>query len=252
MVSRSKTSLLLASFLFFVLLPSSFAAVSVPQKPDSYIVDIAGVVDQATKQKLNRYLRELERKTTAQLVVLTIVSLEGEALEDFSIRIAHDQWKLGQHGKDNGALLVISVKDRKYRIEVGYGLEGALPDSLVGSIGRNYLVPFFKKGDYSNGVAAAVLVLANEIAKNAGVVISDMPKTISTGNAAKPPSLFRKIIFGLFFIILFFFFLKNPRAFLLFLMFSSMGGGRQTWGGGGGGFGGGGGGFGGGGASGSW
>jgi uncharacterized protein len=197
------------------------------------------------------------------MVVLTVMDLGGESIEDLSIRIAHDKWKLGQKGKDNGVLFLIAFKDRKYRIEVGYGLEGVLPDSLVGSIGRDVLVPYFRKGDYSGGIFATTLALANKIAADAGVKIEGMPlityRTPPTGNG-RPGSPLSTIVGIVFLIIMGILFIKNPRAFLLFLLFSSMGGRRGPWGGGGGfgggGFGsfggGGGGGFGGGGASGGW
>lgn len=252
------------AILFLCLLVTSIAhSTNVPEKPLRYVVDQAGIVDDTTENRLNGYLQELEQKTTAQMIILTISSLEGESIEDFSITIAHDKWKLGQKGKDNGILFLISVKDRKYRIEVGYGLEGVLPDSLVGSMGRNILVPYFRKGDYSDGIFATTLAMANKIAVDAGVKIEGMPsvkyRTPPTGKG-KPGSPLSTIIGILFFIIMGILFIKNPRAFLLLLLFSSMGGRRGSWGGGGGfgggGFGsfggGGGGGFGGGGASGGW
>ena len=148
----------------------------IPEKLESYVVDLADIIDNSSEYKLNQYLQELEQKTTAQLVILTIKSLEGGSIEDFSITIAHDRWKLGQKGKDNGVLFLISLKDKKYRIEVGYGLEGVIPDSLAGTIGRNYLVPFFRKGEYSKGVYVTALALANEIAADSGVKITGMPK----------------------------------------------------------------------------
>ncbi|MBW2605136.1 MAG: TPM domain-containing protein [Deltaproteobacteria bacterium] len=250
------------AILFLCLLVTSIAhSASVPEKPLRYVVDQAGIVDDTAENRLNGYLQELEQKTTAQMVILTISSLEGESIEDLSITIAHDKWKLGQKGKDNGLLFLISVKDRKYRIEVGYGLEGVLPDSLVGSMSRNILVPYFRKGDYSNGIFATTLAMANKIAADAGVKVEGMPsikyRTLPTGKG-KPVSPFSTIIGIVFLIIMGILFIKNPRAFLLLLLFSSMGGRRGSWGGGGGfgggGFGsfGGGGGFGGGGASGGW
>jgi len=158
------------SILFLSLLTAQFShSVNIPANPGNHVVDLAGIIDNSTEAKLNQYLRELEQKTTAQIAILTIKSLEGESIEDLSITVAHDKWKLGQKGKDNGVLLLVSLKDRKYRIEVGYGLEGVIPDSLAGTIGRIYLVPFFKKGEYSNGIYTAALALANEIAKDSGV-----------------------------------------------------------------------------------
>jgi uncharacterized protein len=238
-------------------------AVDIPVLPPAPVVDLAGVIDNSVKTKINRYLRELEQKTTAQVAVLTIKSLAGQSIEDFSIAIAHDKWKLGQKGKDNGVLVMVAVDDKKYRIEIGYGLEGILPDSLVGSIGRQYLVPYFRKGDYSTGVYAAVLVIANEIANDTGVKISGLPavKKKHPANAQKRPSgPFGKIISLLIFLVIIFIFIRNPRSFLALMLLSAMGGRRGHWGGSGGGFGGGGfgsfggggGGFGGGGASGGW
>ena len=242
---------------------SGVYAVDIPALPPAPVVDLAGIIDNSVKTKINRYLRELEQKTTAQVAILTIKSLEGQPLEDLSITIAHNKWKLGQKGKDNGVLVMVAVADRKYRIEVGYGLEGILPDSLVGSIGRQYLVPYFKKGDYSMGIYAAALVIANEIADDAGVKISGLPavkksRPVTANKKSSGP--LGKVISLLIFVVIFFIFIRNPRSFLVLMLLSSMGGRRGHWGGsgggfgggGGGGFGGGGGGFGGGGASGGW
>jgi uncharacterized protein len=243
-------------------------AIEVPPIPANPVVDLAGIIEDTVEAEINNYLRELENKTSAQMAILTIKSLEGQNIEEFAINIAHDKWKLGQKGKDNGVLMVVALKDRKYRIEVGYGLEGVLPDSLVGGIGRQYLVPYFKKGDYSSGISAAALVIANRIADDAGVKISGLPAVPKAPpNTARKGSsgFFGKIISLLIFLVVFFIFIKNPRSFLAFMLLSSMGGRRGHWGGsgggfggggsggfGGGGFGGGGGGFGGGGASGGW
>ncbi|MBN2332302.1 MAG: TPM domain-containing protein [Deltaproteobacteria bacterium] len=241
-------------------LPATVQALVVPPRPTNYVVDQANLIDGAIEQQINGYLRELEQKTTAQMVVLTVPSLEGENLEDISLSIAHDQWKLGQQGKDNGVLLLVSAGDHQYRFEIGYGLEGVLPDSFVGSLGRTYLVPLFRQGEFGKGIYAAVLATAREIATDAGVTITGMPKLRhhpgQQAPARRKQSLFSKIISLFFFVMMGILFIRNPRLFLMLLLFSSMGGRRGSWGGGGsfggGGFGGGGGGFGGGGASGSW
>lgn len=232
---------------------SSFSAIPIPDMPKNYVVDLAGIIDEDAERGLNRYLAELEQKTTAQVVVLTILSLEGRSLEDFSMETAHQRWKLGQKGKDNGVLILVALKERKYRLEIGYGLESILPDSLVGSIGRDYLVPYFKKGDYSNGIFAATLAVTNKIASDAGVTITGMPE-LRSRPVHKKPGILQSIFTIFFFIAMAILFVRHPFLFLLF-----MGAGRRGWGGGGGfgggsgGFGGGGGGgFGGGGASGGW
>jgi uncharacterized protein len=260
MLLKCKSIIFLVFALFFFTTTHAGLAAKIPATPANPVVDLAGIIDDAIETKINRYLRELERKTTAQMAILTVKSLEGQTIEEFSLTVAHDQWKLGQKGKDNGVLLVVALNARKYRIEVGYGLEGALPDSLVGAIGREYLVPYFKKGDYSTGIYAAALVIANEIASDAGVKISGMPavqKTYPVKKDKRAGGPFGKIISLVFFLIVLIIFIKNPRSFLALLLLSSMGGRRGHWGGsgggfGGGGFGGGGGGFGGGGASGGW
>ncbi len=252
MVLRTKSKAFIAAVFICFLFVSAGRSANIPEKPQHYVVDLAGIINDTVKHRLNGYLQELEQKTTAQMVVLTIPDLGGDSIEDLSITIANDKWKLGQKGKDNGVLFLIALKNRKYRIEVGYGLEGVLPDSLVGSLGRKLLVPYFRKGDYSDGIYATTLAVANIIAKHYGVKIEGMPVVEYTRQPASrgnPSSLFSSIIAVLFFIILGILFVRNPRAFLLFLLFSSMGGRRGPWGGGSGG---GGGGFGGGGASGGW
>jgi len=263
MRSISKRAVFFTTLFLCLVTVSVSHSVGIPERPLRYVVDLAGIVDDATENRLNGYLQELEQKTTAQLVILTIKSLEGESIEDFTIKIAHDKWKLGQKGKDNGVLFLISVTDRKYRIEVGYGLEGVLPDSMVGSLGRNFLVPLFRKGEYSKAIFVTAVAIANEIAVDAGVKIEGMPsvkRRVQPITKDKPGGLLNSIMTIGFLIIMVILFIKNPRLFLMLLLFSSMGGRRGSWGGGGGfgggGFGsfggGGGGGFGGGGASGGW
>jgi len=263
MTSKTRRAVFFATLFVCLAALSVSHSTGIPEMPIRYVVDLAGIVDDATENRLNGYLQELEQKTTAQLVILTIKSLEGESIEDFSIKIAHDKWKLGQKGKDNGVLFLISVTDRKYRIEVGYGLEGVLPDSMVGSLGRNFLVPLFRKGEYSKAIFVTAVAIANEIAVDAGVKIEGMPsvkRRVQPITKDKPGGLLNSIMTIGFLIIMVILFIKNPRLFLMLLLFSSMGGRRGSWGGGGGfgggGFGsfggGGGGGFGGGGASGGW
>ena len=206
---------------------------------------------------MNGYLKELEQKTTAQVMVLTLVTLDGASIEDLSMRIAHETWKIGQKAKDNGALLLVAHKDREYRFEIGYGLEGVLPDSLVGSIGRQYLVPNFRREDYSQGIFQAVVAMVQPIAKEAGVEIVGLPAVVprpfANDRERAGPSLPGKIASLLLLLLLGFLLVRHPRWFaLLFAMLFMGGRGGSSWGGGGGFGGGGGGGFGGGGASGSW
>ncbi|MGD9236336.1 MAG: TPM domain-containing protein [Desulfobacterales bacterium] len=117
--------------------------------------DTAGMLSAATRQQLEDVLVGLEQTDSTQIVVLTIPSLGGEVLEEFSIKVV-EQWKIGRKGLDNGAMLLIAKKDRKIRIEVGYGLEGTLTDLMAGRIIRNVIVPQFKAGNFDQGVIDGV------------------------------------------------------------------------------------------------
>ena len=218
------------------------AEIAIPDQPFNHVVDIAGIINDDVEANLNKYLLELEQKTTAQMIVLTINSLEGESLEDFSLKVAHEKCRLGQKDKDNGVLLLVALQDRKYKFEIGYGLEGILPDSLAGSIGRDYLVPYFKNGDYSTGIFTAALAVINEIASNSGVEITGMPKLKnrpypSDAIERRKPNVLSIILTILFFIGLIYLFIRHPRLLLFLFMINMMGGGRRSGWGGGGGFG---------------
>jgi len=250
-----QATLLLAAVLCAVAVAGAATGPSVPATPPNYVVDLAGVIDDGVEARMNAQLRELEERTTAQVVVLTLPTLDGESLEAFSIELAHNRWKLGQKGKDNGVLLTLAMQERKYRVEVGYGLEGVLPDSLVGSLGRELLVPAFRAGDFGGGLASLSGELATRIAAASSVTLAaDAPVELrrpARPAAGKPGPLATvlALLAGLVFLYLL---IRHPQLLMLMLL-SSRGGSRDSWGGGGGGFGGGGGGgFGGGGSSGSW
>jgi len=117
--------------------------------------DYAGMLSAGVVRQLDLLLKDFEQKDSTQIVVLTVPSLEGDALEDFSIRVA-EQWKIGHKGLDNGAILLVSRADRKVRIEVGYGLEGRLTDLVSGRIIREAIVPEFRAGRFDQGVVNGV------------------------------------------------------------------------------------------------
>ena len=123
-----------------------------------HVNDIAGILSSSTRSELETILKAHEDSTSNQVVVLTIPSLEGESLEEYSINVA-ETWKLGQRGKDNGVLLLVSKGDRKVRIEVGRGLEGDLTDLTCGLIIRHEILPRFRDGDYDAGVRAGVYAI---------------------------------------------------------------------------------------------
>jgi len=126
------------------------------------VVDLAHILPSSTVESLTARLAALEGQSSNQVAVLTIPSLEGESLEEFTHRVA-TTWKLGRKGTDNGVLLLVAIKERKVRIEVGYGLEGVLTDIRSAQIIRNEIVPRFRSGDMSGGVLAGTNAIVKTI-----------------------------------------------------------------------------------------
>lgn len=145
--------LIIATLLFFLAVDMA-AALDVPPLKGR-VNDYGGILSTATISQLDLILEELETNDSTQLVILTIPSLKGDNLERFSLNVA-EKWGIGQKGKDNGALLVISRDDRKLRIEVGHGLEGTLTDLISGQIIRKTIVPRFRQGSFNQGVIDGV------------------------------------------------------------------------------------------------
>lgn len=145
---------------------SGMAAFSQPSKPEpvkrivNYVTDESGTLTASQVSSLESKLSQFEKETSNQLVVYIISSLEGESLEEKSYETA-EKSGIGQKGKNNGVLLFIAMNDRKLRIEVGYGLEGALPDALCNQIIRKEITPHFKQGEYYEGINAGVDAIIN-------------------------------------------------------------------------------------------
>ncbi len=146
-------TLLLISFLSFA--ASDSEALEVPQKPESHVNDYASILSGESKSAIEETLADFEAKTANQVVVATFEGLEGQGIEDFSIRLAQ-KWKIGAKTKDNGVIVLVFKNDRQVRIETGYGLEGVLTDALCDTIIRNEIAPYFRKGDYDSGVVNGV------------------------------------------------------------------------------------------------
>lgn len=132
-------------------------AIEVP-KLQGYVNDYANMISPQAKAELDNELRNFEQTDSTQIVVLTVPSLEGGEIEDFGIKVA-EAWKIGQKGKDNGVIFVVSKEDRKMRIEVGRGLEGKLTDLMAGRIIDLVVKPRFKRADYDGGFIAGVSAL---------------------------------------------------------------------------------------------
>jgi uncharacterized protein len=149
-------------FLFAFYLAGSAWSLEIPLPSDNYVNDYASLLSPEAKERLEQHLRKLGAETTTQIVVATFPSLEDQSLEDFTNRM-YEAWKIGQKGKDNGVLLAVFVQERKVRIEVGYGLEGALPDALSGQIIRNEFVPHFRAGNAEKGIESTVIAIEKAV-----------------------------------------------------------------------------------------
>ncbi|HET7875066.1 MAG TPA: TPM domain-containing protein [Methylomirabilota bacterium] len=126
-----------------------------PPAPTARVNDYAGLLDTAQRTSLESLLAERERATGAQMVVAIFRSLEGESLEDYSVRLA-ERWRIGQKGLDNGVILLVFVQDRQIRLEVGYGLESVITDAVASRIIREVIAPQFRNGRHAAGLEDAV------------------------------------------------------------------------------------------------
>jgi len=269
-------------FCVFVLLVFGVSTVSADDiskiSPTGYVTDLAGVIPQSTKQRLDALCTELDQKTGAQLAIVTVKSLDDRPIEDYAVEL-FKHLGVGSKKESSGILLLLAPNDRKYRIEVGYGIEPVINDARAGDAGRA-MVPFLRQNDFGSAVEVAAWQLAKYIADDRGVTLSGQPPARAIANTSRGRGL--PISPFAFFIILFIVLrvfgsiiskgsgrrggsgLGGCWWLLPFLMSGGgrgSGGGGSSWGGGGfggggdsgGGFGGfGGGSSGGGGASGSW
>lgn len=235
-------------------------AVNPENKVVNYVTDKSGTLSSDEISLLAEKLSNFEKETSNQVVVYIIPSLEGESLEEKSYEIASEN-KIGQKGKDNGVLLFIAMNDHKLRIEVGYGLEGALPDALADQIIRKEITPYFKQNKYYEGINAGVDAI---IKSTKGEYTADKNEKKQSGQEFNIGVCGLPIFIFIIFIFFGFFFVFS----IIRRIFGWRGSGGHSgwWSGGGwssggsswsggssfGGFSGGGGSFGGGGASGSW
>lgn len=249
-------------FLLVFCVPAARAEQVKNLKPQGYVSDFAGVLSEQTKEKVTALCAEVDQKAKAQIAVVTVSSLEGIPVEQFT----HDlftEWGVGPKQKDRGVMILVAPNDRKYWTEVGYGLEPILPDGKVGGFGRE-AVPFFRQNDFSG----AILLVTQRVA---AVIAEDQKVTLDALSVAAPPpdgespDNPRITALGFVVVLIFIIFFISPASNFILLYFFGQsvlsgrrrgwwaggppfGGGRWGSGGGswgGGGFGGGGGGFGG-------
>jgi uncharacterized protein len=265
---------LLAALFAFPAAPAHAEKVADLPQPTDYVSDFAHVLSPEAIARLDAICSQLDHTAAnAKIAVVTVHDLDGDDAADYATQL-EDHWKMGDKDKASGqnrnAMVLLAVADHKYRIEVGYGLEGILPDGKVGDIGRD-MVPDLKAGDYDGAVTTAVGEMAQVIADDAHVTLDNPPAPAAQPEQQPQPSggdVFGGIIVAIFVILFLFRLLGGLGLFGLWglSLFSGGGQGRGGFGGGFGGggfggggggggfggFGGGGGGFGGGGAGGSW
>jgi len=252
-------AVLIAVALTFVAAPAA-AAPTFPPLNGQRVVDDAHVLQPATAADLTTKLADLETKTGRQLVVVTLPSLQGDDIEDYGYQLGR-AWGIGQKGQNNGVLFIVVPSEHKVRIEVGYGLEATLTDTLSSVILQGQVLPKFRTGDVEGGVVDGTNAIIAQLSADPTTAAANVQQATQT---AKPHGLPIGAIIGL--VVLFLVFgglFRSHRGggmgWLLPMMILSSGSRGGGWGGGsgggfggGGGFSGGGGSFGGGGASGSW
>lgn len=172
MITRSK--LVFALLLTFVSTQLVWAEKINDIHAQGYVTDLAGVIDPATRQRIELLGAEVEQKTGAQIAVVTVNSLEGQTREDYAADL-YKHLGIGSKKNSNGVLILIAPKDRQYKIEVGYGLEPVINDARAGDVGRE-MVPDLRKGDYSAAALTGATDVAQYIAAEAGVTLSGLPK----------------------------------------------------------------------------
>ncbi|MEW5911265.1 MAG: TPM domain-containing protein [Thermodesulfobacteriota bacterium] len=150
------------------------AALDYP-RPAGPVGDYAKVIPPEFVQRIAAAATELWQKTGAALVVATIPSLQGESIEQAAVQL-YQNWGIGKKGEDKGVLILIAPRDRRLRIEVGYGLEGTIPDALAGEIINQVMTPYLKKGQYGQALFAGAAATANLIANAAGVKLNGVPE----------------------------------------------------------------------------
>lgn len=150
------------ALLFFFAPLICVGQLGIPEQAGRWVHDEANILSESAEASLEAMIRANRDSTSNQIGVLTIRSLQGEILEEYSMKVV-EKWVPGQKEKDNGVLLLIVVDDREMRIEVGDGLEGVLTDALSSRINRNEIAPFFRQGDYDSGVKAGVVAIINAI-----------------------------------------------------------------------------------------
>lgn len=204
-------------------------------EPEGYVNDYAQLLSPQEKEAITGIIRELRQKTTAEIAVVTLKSVAPYDINLYAVKL-FEKWGIGTKDKDNGALILLALKEREVRIEVGYGLEGILPDGLTGEIIRKYMIPSFKEENYGQGIIAGTKAVVFRVAREYQVRITGLPHMPEAKGRKAPDAAGAELILTLLLLVLL---LGWKSGLLCYWLFGPRGGGY--WGRrGGGGFGGGG------------
>jgi uncharacterized protein len=186
------------------MLPGSGSAreAAYPSRGDRAVNDFAGLLAPETVSRLESLSRALREKTGDAVTVVTVETIEPETVEGYAVRL-FQKWGIGEKGKDNGILILVAEKERKTRIEVGYGLEGTIPDATASRIIRDLMLPAFREGNYDRGVDLAVQAVIGKIAAERGIEIAGVDREAvkaaeTSGKSGNPLGWIIFLIFFLF------------------------------------------------------
>ncbi|MGH9561456.1 MAG: TPM domain-containing protein, partial [Terracidiphilus sp.] len=188
---------LLAALFAFLAIPLCAEPVASLPKPTDYVSDFAHVLSPDAVARLDAICAQLDHsQANSQIAIVTVRNLDGDDAADYADQL-ETKWKMGRKGSDKGALVLLAVDDHKYRIEVGYGLEGILPDGKVGDIGRS-MVPDLRAGDYDGAVMDAVGQMAQVIAEDAHVTLeTNTEPAVAMEPHQRPAPSAGKVILGI-------------------------------------------------------
>lgn len=235
-VTRKFTSLLW--FLLFAVSTPLWAQSEFP-KAVGYVNDFANVLSADIARKIEVICAEVQQKTGAQIAVVTVETVGDYHYTEYT-NLLFEKWGIGGKDKDNGVLLFQTVQERSFRIEIGYGLEGIIPDGLAGEVRDRHVFPHFRKGDFGGGLLAGTKAIAGIIAKDAGVEIMGAVAVLPARRAKRRSSGGNFVKFILLALIVLLFRGGRSGGLLPLILLGSLGGGRHYGGFGGGGYGGGG------------
>src|SRR6266568_4894414 len=183
-----------SSLLLVIFFASTAFALEIPPPPTTYVTDKASILSESDARALNEKLAAFEQRSGAQFIIYIFPTLDNEALEDFTIRCA-EKWKVGNKKYDNGLILFVFVKERKLRIEVGYGLEPTVTDAFSSRVIREDIAPHFRQGDYAGGLNAAADALMAKIEGKQAPVPAVQPRTAPASANVSCGSVFGVLIF---------------------------------------------------------